>query len=490
MFCRGRIAHLALLTLALFVVTPVVCAQESSASSEAPFRVGYAALSFESLAPEFRYIATTIPRLLLEPIAAITSHRLTDEERTARALLVLDAAVESGVAAVHTAVQRRDQLLFDPLTSASQRQSADEALKTARETLAISQAMIVDDVPVPAEVAVELMEGNTSGQLLDAVTVDPAPGEAGGPAPLAEQHRLDLLVWGTVEEIQGYLAVDLYVYVAASGQSELVGGTVARAEDLVGEAEYVAADLAATLLGREWGSLRIEADVAESLIYVDSELVGFGSAKLDFLESGPVVIDIVADGHQTVRREVVVRPGETTIVRLVLEPSVARTVRLESAPAGADVYVDSVWRGTTPLTLPHGSSPAIVRLEREGFLDSRFVVDPSSPDRITRALLPGTVDWGAEIREKRDRFYGSFSWFVISVPAVMLLNGAYQNVLAAFPRVDGGELTPTERALFAQRGNIFYWSFLGATFVSGGLLVNTVISLLDYISVGEGAHFQ
>ena len=105
-------------------------------------------------------------------------------------------------------------------------------------------------------------------------------------------------------------------------------------------------------------------------------------------------------------------------------------------------------------------------------------------------MLPDTIDWGAEIREKRDGFYGSFSWFVLSVPVVMLLNGAYQNVLAAFPRVDSGELTVTERTAFAQLGNILYWSYLGAALISGGLLVNTVISLLDYIAAGEGAHYQ
>jgi hypothetical protein len=188
--------------------------------------------------------------------------------------------------------------------------------------------------------------------------------------------------------------------------------------------------------------------------------------------------------------EVTTDSMETEYVDVELVPSTGRVVRLESSPAGAYVYVDSVYAGTTPMSYNFTRMPALVRIQADGYLESRFVVDGQSPETVARALLRDSTDWTVEIEERRSRFYRSLSWFVVSVPVTLALRGGYLNVSGAFPPFDDGTLTAEERAGFARLGNILYWSSLAGVMVNVGLFANTVLDIRDYIQVGEGSHNQ
>ena len=181
---------------------------------------------------------------------------------------------------------------------------------------------------------------------------------------------------------------------------------------------------------------------------------------------------------------------QTETVRVGLVPATGRVVRLESSPAGATVYIDSIYAGTTPMTWNFTRLPALVRIEHDGYLESRFVIDTDSPDTVARALLRDTVDWTVEIEQRRSTFYRSLAWFAVSIPVTLALRGGYLNVYGAFPPYDDGSLTPEARQDFARLGNILYWSSLAGMMVNIGLLANTILDIRDYIQVGQGSHNQ
>ncbi|MBU8912711.1 MAG: PEGA domain-containing protein, partial [Spirochaetales bacterium] len=243
-----------------------------------------------------------------------------------------------------------------------------------------------------------------------------------------------------------------------------------------------------------WGSVYVQTDVNDAAIFVDGELVGFRQASARYLSPGDVAIEVTATGYPTERRTARVTDRQTTEVVFQMEPVVRHVVRIESAPAGADVYADSVWAGRTPFELSVSDAPLVVRLRRDGYLESRFVLTSDSPDRVARALLPGSLSWAEEIAQKRDGFYRSLTWFVLSVPVTIILDGAFQSIESAYPSDDVYAALPAEEreklVPFARLGNIFYFASGGAVLVNLGLLVNVGINLFEYLDVGEGAHNQ
>jgi PEGA domain len=461
------------------------------------------------LSAEYRYIATSLPRLIVESFdsgaepatddagpasdtAGTMAHTYSATERESYSASLITHQAQLALRALSAAVRQRDALLFEKAVTAERREAVEQTVIEARAALDALNLMDPSGPEIQPVKPIEFWSGRPLGRLLEPVPIgdDLAPDEE-ALEEIALDANLDLLIWGVVEEIRGYLKVDFYAYSPYGAGIDLgEAGTVALPSDIGQESEIIAGEIAAALLGRPWGSVFVRTDVNDAAILVDGVLAGFRQASARYLIPGDVTIEVVANGYRTQRQVVTVTDRQTTSLTIDLEQILDRVVRIESAPADADVYVDSVWSGLTPLDLSVPYGPVVVRLRREGYLESRFVIDSDSPDRIARALLPDSVVWADELQEKRDGFYRAMTWFVVSVPVTLILNGVYQSVLSAFPPDDPAPLTPENWERFGRIGNIFYWASAGGLLVNLGLLVNVGINLFDYLEVGEGAHNQ
>ncbi len=460
------------------------------------FRVGIARLSGEGLSQEARSAAETFPRLLYEQIGEIDERDLSGDELEAYAAVRLRTAKRTAATRLRSAVAARDRLLFEPLAVGPAARSAarerldraEEAVDEARAVLDRLDATEPDDVPGAPRRPLEYWSGHEAGLLL---SLDSTP------HALAVDEDLDLLLWGSIEEIEGYLAVDLFIYHRFLERNTAAGSTVARPEDLSGDTPLVAGDVARAVLGRDFATLvvatrRADAETAaaaDAAVRVGGVLRGFSRAEARFLRPGAHEIRVELGDRASVR-VVELAPGERRVERVEPPPPVSRLVRLQSSPSGADVYADSVWVGRTPLEHEFPASSTIVRMRREGYLESRFVVNAGSPDLLSRALLPDKIDWTEELRASRDGFYQALTWFVLSVPVTVLLHGGFESVRAAFPASDSTALSREELDRLARRGNILYWSSIGARLLNAGLFVNLLLSVFDYLAVGEGPHNQ
>ncbi len=452
------------------------------------FRVGIVRFTAEGLSAEARVAAETFPRLLYEQVGGIDERDLSSEELDAYAAVRLRAATRTAAGRLRAAVEARDRLLFErPATGPAERSAARErldraqrAVDDARDLLERLDGIEPRDVPTDPRRPLEYWAGHEAGRLLSIEST---------PHALAVGENLDLLLWGTVEEIEGYLAVDLFVYHRYLERTTPAGSTIARPEDLSADAPLVAGEAARAVLGRDHAALVVETGHADAAVRVSGVLRGFSRAEARFLRPGAHEIRVELGNRATVRT-VELAPGERRVEQVDPPALAVRSVRLQSSPPGADVYADSVWVGRTPLEHEFPASPTIVRMRREGYLESRFVVDTDSPQIVSRALLPDSIEWTEELRASRDSFYQALTWFVLSVPVTVLLNGGFESVRAGFPRPGSTALSPQELERFARLGNIFYWSSIGARLVNVGLFVNLLISVFDYVAVGEGAHNQ
>ena len=72
----------------------------------------------------------------------------------------------------------------------------------------------------------------------------------------------------------------------------------------------------------------------------------------------------------------------------VIEQPALIDVSISSIPENADIFVDGIFRGTTPFTLPLPVTEQTIRIERAGYTPWERTVKPSPGMKIQPALLP------------------------------------------------------------------------------------------------------
>ena len=83
-------------------------------------------------------------------------------------------------------------------------------------------------------------------------------------------------------------------------------------------------------------------------------------------------------------------PGATnpSFVAPVVEEPALIDVTVSSIPENADIFVDGIFRGTTPVPLPLPVTEQTIRIERAGYTPWERTVKPSPGMKIQPALLP------------------------------------------------------------------------------------------------------
>jgi hypothetical protein len=161
-------------------------------------------------------------------------------------------------------------------------------------------------------------------------------------------------------------------------------------------------------------------------------------------------------------------------------------MKIETSPPGADVYLDSVWKGKTPLTLETPAERTRVQLGLEGFYDLPLSIGPGTAPEISLILQPD-VGSRVEIQQKaRDDFYTAFGFFAVSLPIPLFCNSFYLDCAAELQRLiySPGD-TSAAQANTVLAGNIFYYSSLGSAAISASLFTWMVVNLVRYIIVSD-----
>jgi hypothetical protein len=109
------------------------------------------------------------------------------------------------------------------------------------------------------------------------------------------------------------------------------------------------------------GMLTIGGAPAGAQVFVDSTLKGVtdagGSFTMNSIPSGNHIIKVTATGYNDWIETVYVKPNTNNYIPVAMTPSGttppagAGTLTIASSPAGAEVLVDNIFRGYTPLTL-------------------------------------------------------------------------------------------------------------------------------------------
>ena len=425
------------------------------------WRVGFTELQPLGLAAANAYLASSIPRLLIERLASIRRHSLSPAERRAQRERILTAAARTVSGRLGAARERRSELLLaGGATRAVDAQIRD--LEIRLEDLRFLRS-------TPERVAVApskplRMVGAASGERLF-----PAPEFSA--LSVAQAADLDLLITGELEEFDDFFYLEITGLATAGAQAVLtVRDVLPRAG--VGEALAPLADaLARLLVGEPWAVLTVEPDPAHAAVYVDGTFAGTGVTELPYQTFGPHQVRVTAPRHQP-RERTVALTATGLRVALRLDPAEPRPLAVDSAPPGAALYLDSLYAGTTPLTVDTSGEPAWVLLRLPEHHAAGTLLTPATGGPLQITLAPDGLDLEHWQSQQRDRFYRRFGEAVLSLAGPLVLFGA------------AGEVRQRAGAS-EQSHDLLTIGGVASLAVSGALIVRMALALGDYLAATD-----
>ncbi len=371
--------------------------------------VGVCAFPAAGLSAENVYLASSLPLMLRNQVSPLGDHQFSTEEiGRIRGLLIARelSAVEKSITDV---CRERDALLFDRVPEGdASRTTVQARLAAVVARRAFLRALDPAGITITAHKTVSFKEGTGPGKLLDPPTV-----------PLdiyCARLGIDLLIGGTIQEEQGYLLLDLWAFDAAAGKTVFTDRNAAQRDELYSSLPRFGREVAATILGRPWSLVAFAPDPPQSTLRVDGTLVASGASPALYLSPGTHEISISAPGYRETTRSVTLEPAGEARIADSLDRATAGSVSITSEPTGADLYVNSMWKGKTPLSLEKPPTRSRGVLSLDGFYDASFSLDPASPANLSFSLVKDTGARDVLQKKAREDVYFSLACFALSVP--------------------------------------------------------------------------
>ena len=437
--------------------------------------VGFCAFNAERLPAEDQYLTYSIPQMLKNQLAGLTSHTLSDAERKQLRKNLVSHELDTVDQNISGFFKERDALFLNSFgPDVPSTETVDDKIRAALARKDFLKTLDLNLIKVAEQKTLEVKEGTGVGKLFDALSI-PA-------SVFCERQGIDLLVGGMVREVEGYILLDIWAYDATTRTVEVSFRDAALKEEVYQSVPQAGTELTGLFLGKPWATISFLPDPPQSSLYVNGKLVATGRTPVLYLAPGTVEITVSAPGYRDLTQTMTLSADQDSSLAVTLEKKEAGTVLITSTPSGADVYVESVWKGRTPLALEKPYDRTRVDITQKGYYDMPFSVSESSPSEMGFVLQPDAVSRDALQKQARDQFYNSFALFVVSVPIPL-----FSYAFALNSSVQTNELVAqgnTAQALSAQaRTSVYYDIYIAGTVVSAALFTWMIIRIIHYVSV-------
>jgi hypothetical protein len=424
---------------------------------------------FESrdLPDEYIYLIRSIPGTILNLLETLDTHYLDDEEINSRRERILAASVEEAVRELAEAREEAAEHFFE-----RSREELERRITRLEEELMELRNIDSENIDVASRKPLALDRPSGGGGLIGE--------ESFSPAETARKRSLDMYIHGRVEEIEGILYFETRVWNSDLGRDERVIQKASPPESLNEKIDEMLRDVKEAVYGRVWSELVVEPVPEDAEVYLDGEFLGTGVIAARTLEPGRHTVEVRARGHVEEKRTFFLGPSEEERITVELSRRAEEELLLRTRPEGADAYLDAVWIGTTPLSLPRPPGVSQLLLRKESFAPRILKIDESIADEVTVGLSPVSLDREIYIEKKRDSFYRTAGLFVLSFPLPFFLYTMSIDFAAGYASAAvAGNTEEAER--MSRLSNGFYHGFWGGVIISVSLLAHTIYTLIDYI---------
>ena len=122
--------------------------------------------------------------------------------------------------------------------------------------------------------------------------------------------------------------------------------------------------------------------------------------------------------------------------------------------------------------------PALLTFKLEGYNDNKVVFKDENKRDIQIFMQSSIIDNDKIISRKRNRFYQSFSYFLLSIPISLVSYGMQDDYAYAYKREFAISPNSSEADRLMQLSTSWYNVYLGGVFLNLTLFVNTIFDLL------------
>lgn len=438
--------------------------------------VGFSSFQAVAVAKEHRYLLNSFPLLLREELRSLDVHRHDAQEIDAHRREIIKTQIQGHLQNLHEIEQEEKDLLLsrdtDPYNPQEARKTLlelDRKSTAIREAIQWLQELQHDKVVVKEEKPIVFVEGDEMGTLLFSPQFSPSG--------LAKRENLDFLVWGVIEEIQGYLFLKIRGFNTILGREAYTYESGGSAEELQTMLDEAINGLAEQILGRRWASLTVVPQPEMSSVVVNDTFRGVGTTRMRFLRPGRIAVSVTAPGHVDEEKEYNLAPYEHQTVEIELRQKETLAITLNTNPQGADVYLDSQWSGITPLDLDLLYPDQRLLIMKEGFKDLVYDIDGSTPPLLDFDLRKQILDELYWQEKKRDTFYTSLGIWAVSLPIPIFLYGyAVDNARAANRAIGTDDYNK-----FRRNTELTYAGYFATLFISVTLFVKMFLNMLEYV---------
>lgn len=446
--------------------------------SSKAWTVGFSAFQSEGLSADNAYLGYSLPLMIASALNGVDTHDFSAGESAAIQRNALAGSLLTAEQALSASLHDRDVLLFSDQRDTATLAAADQKVAAAQARVLFLTSLDPGQIAVPAELPLTVKDGSSTAKLFDAPTVPLAQ--------LCAAQGLDLLVGGSLREIQGYLLIDAWAYDAGQAQVVFTYREAAPRDEIYSYMPALTRQLIGVLLGRAWSVLAFLADPPGSTLYVDGALASEGSAETLYLEPGAHEVRVTAPGYQESTQTISLSPMETTTLSVSLGRQTGGTVVVQSIPPGADLYVGSQWMGKTPLELDLPPIRQRGVLSMDGYFDLPFGLSPQSPPAMSFPLQSSLVPREKLQSQARDDFYAAFAWFIVSLP-IPVFSYAFTLDQATLERqfIAQGPKGYAQAVQAQSTGLMLYAGYLGGLALSSGLFTWMIVRIVHYVQTAN-----
>ncbi len=291
----------------------------------------------------------------------------------------------------------------------------------------------------------------------------------------------DLIIKGSMEKLDEWIYLQILIKNNILGTETTIYESVSSPDTIPEIIPEIINKLKTAVIGRPWASLTFELVPKDSNISVmmDNEQIPYRS--LQFLYPGVYHIEIKNLGYISRIFKIELKQFETRILPVSLEEEKNITISVQSFPSGADLYFGASWVGKTPVLIENPIAPALLILKLEGYNDRKIVYKDNKRD-IQIFMRPDIINVEKNISSKRDEFYKSFGYFMLSIPISMVSYGISSDYAYAYDR-EVNKSPETDRLM--RLSNSWYNVYIVGMFLNFTLFVNTIFDLVDYIKSND-----
>ncbi len=433
------------------------------------FIISFEPLILNDIDANYHHLANSIPRMLYYELQNASKHIYSDKEIISLNNIHFESLRDEHLIILSDLIEKHDMYIFSNNYNKDEYISLGEKIEKEKELLdQLDDSNIADQEPA---VLIKFNIDNKAINIID-----------------SEKYEIsDLIIKGSIDRLDEWIYLQIWTRNNILDTEELLYESIASPDSISELIPEIISKLKTVVLGRPWASVILDLAPEDSNIFVKKGNEQINPQSLYYLYPGVYDIEITKPGYRSEYIKIDLEAFETRTIAVTLEAENRVTISVQSFPADADLYSGATWIGKTPLLMKNPITPALLTFKLEGYNDNKIIFKDETERDIRIFMQSSIINNDIIISRKRNRFYQSFSYFLLSIPISLVSYGLSSDYGYAYNREVAISPNSSEADRLMQLSTSWYNVYLGGIFLNLTLFVNTIFDLLEYIKSND--HF-